>query len=45
MYLNDQDIEEKPSRGRAAIDRRVCEAFGKEERRGDGEVESSLGRL
>jgi len=45
MYLNGQDTEEKPRyAGRTVVGRRVCEAFGMEERRGDGEVESSLGK-
>jgi hypothetical protein len=48
MYLNNQDTEEKPryAGGQAVVGRRrVCEAFGKEERRGDGEVKAIWGRL
>ena len=45
MYLNRQDTEEKPRYAwRTVVGRRVYEAFGMEERRGDGEVESSLGK-
>jgi hypothetical protein len=45
IYLNSQDTKEKPRyAGRAVVGRRVCEAFGKEERRGDGEFESRLGK-